>query len=472
MRRSAEESVQRTVEKTCLRRNAMSDVGRRDFIKTVIGAGAALGSITTANCALIGPRAGKSAAGLKCEPIKTVRIGLIGIGMRGSGAVNRLLKIEGVEITALCDIREGKVSAASDRIEKAGRRKPEWFTADDEDFKRLCDLDLDLVYICTPWRWHTPMAVEAMKKGKHAAIEVPAAVSLDECWELVETAEKTQRHGMMLENCCYGSNELMVLNMCRQGIFGELTHGEAAYIHDLRGLKFNENGYQGMWRLDHSKRRDGNVYPTHGLGPVTQYMNINRGDRFDTLVSMSSAQRGLTAYAVKKFGTDDPRAKQHYALGDMNTTLIHSALGRTVMVQHDTTSPRPYSRLNMISGTLGTFADYPARIALEPNAHKWDDKKLAECREKYAHPLWKQVGELAKKVGGHGGMDFIMDYRLIHCLHRGLPLDQDVYDAAVWSAVSELSEISVAAGSRSVEFPDFTRGQWKEMEPLGIVDIS
>jgi hypothetical protein len=287
----------------------------------------------------------------------------------------------------------------------------------------------------------------------------------------VDTAEKTQKHCIMLENCCYGASELMVLNMCRQGAFGELTHGEAAYIHDLRGLKFNENGYQGMWRLEHSVKRDGKLYPTHGLGPVAQYMNINRGDRFDYLVSMSSAQRGLSAFARKKYGKDHPRAKERYALGDMNTTLIHSVNGCTVMVQHDTTSPRPYSRLNMISGTLGTFGDYPARIAMEPKAHHWDDEKLKECREKYAHPLWKQVGDLAKKVGGHGGMDFIMDYRLIHCLKKGLPLDMDAYDAAVWSAVSHLSEISVANRAKSVEFPDFTRGQWKTMEPLGIVTI-
>ncbi len=449
----------------------MSELGRRDFIKTVMGAGAAISVMGSKGYAAM-PRAGESAAGMTADPIERVRVGLVGIGMRGSGAVNRLMKIEGVEIAALCDIRENKVSAASKKVVEAGREKPKWFTDGDEDYKRLCDMDLDLVYICTPWRWHTPMAVQAMKSGKHAAIEVPAAVTLDECWQLVNTCEKTRKHCMMLENCCYGSNELMVLNMCRQGVFGELTHGEAAYIHDLRGLKFHENGYQGMWRLQHSKNRDGNVYPTHGLGPVCQYMSINRGDRFDYMVSMSSAQRGLTAYAEKRYGKDDKRAGEQYALGDMNTSLIHSVNGRTVMVQHDTTSPRPYNRLNLISGTLGTFADYPARIAIEPHAHKWDEEKLAECREKYAHPLWKQVGELAKRVGGHGGMDFIMDYRLIYCLRKGLPLDQNVYDAATWSAVSELSEISVANQSKSVEYPDFTRGEWEKTEPLGIVEVS
>jgi hypothetical protein len=449
----------------------MNEYGRRDFIKSIIGTGAALGTLSCSGMSHKAPKERKDVAGLTAPPLERVRIGLVGIGMRGGGAVGRLLKVEGVDLVALCDIRENKVKAASDRIEKEGRPKPAWFTKGDEDYRRLCDMDLDLVYLCTPWRWHTPMAVYAMKAGKHVASEVPIAVTLEECWQLVDTAEETRKHCMMLENCCYGGNELMVLNMCRQGVFGELTHGEAAYIHDLRGLKFNENGYQGMWRLEHSKHRDGNLYPTHGLGPVAQYMNINRGDRFDYLVSMSSAQRGLTAFARKKYGAEHPMAKQTYRLGDMNTTIIHTVNGLTVMVQHDTTSPRTYTRHNLISGTLGTFADYPARIALEPKAHHWDDEKLKACREKYAHPLWKAVGELAKRVGGHGGMDFIMDYRLIYCLRKGLPLDMDVYDGATWSAVAPLSEISVANRSQSVEFVDFTRGRWKTMAPLEIVTV-
>lgn len=450
----------------------MSRYDRRDFMKTLAGAGAALGVAGPKGLGQERPRQAKSAAALTAPPMERVRVGLVGIGMRGNGAVNRLLKIEGVEIAAICDIIEERATRASKKVEDAGRPKPKCFVKGDYDFQRLCDeTDLDLVYLCTPWRWHTPQAVYAMKTGKHAATEVPAAVTLDECWQLVETAEKAQKHCMMLENCCYGQSELLILNMCRQGVFGELTHGEAAYIHDLRGLKFHEGGYQGMWRLEHSKKRDGNLYPTHGLGPVCQYMNINRGDRFDYLVSMSSAQRGLTAFAAKKYGEDHPRAKEAYALGDMNTSIIRTVNGRTVMVQHDTTSPRPYTRHNLISGTLGTFADYPPRIALEPKAHHWDDEKLKECREKYAHPLWRQVGELAKRVGGHGGMDFIMDFRLIHCLCKGLPLDQDVYDAATWSAVAELSEISVVKRSRSVDFPDFTRGQWKTMKPLEIVSV-
>jgi len=450
----------------------MSDVGRRDFLKSVACAGVALGALGSTGLARTKPGTGKSAAGLRAKPLETVRVGIIGIGMRGRGAVNRLLKIEGVEVVAICDIREKNAIDGSNRVVKENKPKPKLFFNGDEDYKRLCDMDLDLVYICTPWRWHTPMAVYAMEAGKHTAIEVPAANTIEECWQLVDSSEKTRNHCIMLENCCYGSNELMVLNMCRKGVFGELTHGEAAYIHDLRGLKFSESAYQGMWRLIHSQQRNGNVYPTHGLGPVSQYMNINRGDRFDYMVSMSSAQRGLSAYALKKFGKDSPQAKQTYALGDMNTSIIHTVNGCTVMVQHDTTSPRPYSRLNMISGTLGTFADYPARIALEPHAHKWNDKVLADCKDKYAHPLWKQVGELAKKVGGHGGMDYIMDYRLIYCLRNGLPLDMDVYDAATWSAVCQLSEKSVANRSKSIDFPDFTRGAWKTMKPLEIVEVS
>ncbi|MBU0755028.1 MAG: Gfo/Idh/MocA family oxidoreductase [Planctomycetes bacterium] len=450
---------------------------RREFIKTLVGAGAAIGMMGAKGFARAKPEngikqePGKSVAALRAEPMERVRIGLVGIGMRGMGGVDRLLKVDGVEIVALCDILEDRVASASEIVTAAGRPKPAWFTRGDNAYKHLCDSDLDLVYLCTPWRWHTPQAVYAMEAGKHVASEVPAAVTLDECWQLVDVAEKTRKHCCMLENCCYGSNELMVLNMCRQGVFGELTHGEAAYIHDLRELKFDENGYQGMWRLDHSKHRDGNLYPTHGLGPVAQYMNINRGDRFDYLVSMSSHQKGLSAYAAKKYGPEDERAKEHYALGDMNTTLIRTVHGRSILVQHDTTSPRPYSRLNMISGTLGTFADYPARIALEPDAHHWNEATLEACREKYTHPLWKQVGVLAERVGGHGGMDFIMDYRLIYCLRKGLPLDMDVYDAATWSAVAGLSERSVAERSRSIDFPDFTRGRWKTMEPLEIVTV-
>jgi predicted dehydrogenase len=414
---------------------------------------------------------GKNTMFLKTPKMDAVRIGVVGLGMRGGDAVNRLSHVEGVRIVAVCDVRPQCVAGAQETLKKLGKPKAKEFGKNAEDWKNLASLpEVDLVYCCTHWDLHTPIAVFAMEQGKHATTEVPSCVTLDECWQLVDTAEKTQRHCMMLENCCYGEAELLALNLCRLGILGELVHGEGAYLHDLRDLKFDPNGYYDMWRLKHSMRRNGNLYPTHGLGPIAQYMGINRGDRFDFLSSMSSEQRGLTAYAIEKFGAESPQAKQTYKLGDMNNTIIRTAKGRTILVQHDTTSPRPYSRLNHISGTKGILVDYPLRVALDPTAHEWmGDKDLEKFVEKYQHPLWRKVGDIAKKVGGHGGMDYVMDWRLIYCLRNGEPLDQSVYDAAAWSSIGPLSEASVANRGKSVDVPDFTRGAWEKTEPLGIV---
>jgi len=298
---------------------------------------------------------------------------------------------------------------------------------------------------------------------------VPAAVSLDECWRLVNTAEKTRRHCMMLENCCYDFFEMATLNMAQQGVFGEVVHAEAAYIHDLRWLMFDETtGYWDMWRLKHNAVHTGNPYPTHGLGPVCQALNIHRGDRMTTLVSMSTGQFGMTEYAKKKFGADSKYAKAQYNLGDMNTTVIRTEKGKTIMLQHDVTSPRPYSRIHLLSGTKGFAEKYPVRnIALEPDAHRFMSPGQVDSMLKaYEHPFSKEIGEQARKVGGHGGMDFIMDYRLIYCLRNGLPLDQDVYDAAEWSSIGWLSEQSVKNGSAPVAIPDFTRGDWNRLRGL------
>jgi hypothetical protein len=402
--------------------------------------------------------------GLAFPPLETVRVGFVGLGGRGTGLLNDLLHVEGVEIKAVCDAREANALRAQALVEKAGQPKPDLYARRADDYKRLCDRDdLDLVYCATTWDQHTPVAVAALKAGKHVAVEVPAAVTLEQCWQLVDHAEKAHRHCMMLENCCYGDSELLVLNMVRQGVFGELNHAEAAYIHDLRELLFSGSG-EGLWRLKPTVEKDGNLYPTHGLGPVAQCLNINRGDRFDYLVSVSSPARGLKAYATAKFGADDPRAKQRFVHGDMNTSLLETVGGCSVMLQHDTVSPRPYSRLNLISGTKGMFAGYPDRISF---GHEWAN--LDEYRAKYQHPLWKKVGALAQKMGGHGGMDYVMNFRLMDCLHRGLPLDMDVYDAAAWSAVTELSVRSVAKRGAPQPFPDFTRGRWKTTAPLGIV---
>jgi hypothetical protein len=279
---------------------------------------------------------------------------------------------------------------------------------------------------------------------------------------------------MMLENCCYDFFELTTLNMARKGLFGEIYHGEGAYIHDLRSLKHDKkNGYYKMWRLEYSKKHTGNPYPTHGLGPIAQIMGINRGDRFDYLTSTSTNQYGLTLYAENTFGKDSPEAKATYKLGDMNNTLIRTINGHTLLVVHDTTSPRPYDRIHKISGTKGYAVKYPdPKIAIDPHAHNFlKPEEFKAIMEQYEHPLLKHIGEKAKTVGGHGGMDFIMDWRLIYCLRNGLPLDQDVYDAATWSCIVELSERSVMNRSNSVDIPDFTRGEWKNAKPWPVIDM-
>ncbi|HNS17887.1 MAG TPA: Gfo/Idh/MocA family oxidoreductase [Bacteroidales bacterium] len=458
---------------------------RRNFLKTAAlgaaGVGLGLRSLAADRSATPGEsrspnriRGQKSVMGLACEPLEKVRIGVIGLGMRGMEAVERLLFVEGVEISAVCDVLPERVGKAQQIVTDRGKQQPAGFAAGENDWMNLCQLEnVDLVYICTPWELHTPNAIHAMQQGKHAAVEVPAALTLKQCWELVDTAEQTRRHCMMLENCCYDFFELATLNMARQGVFGEIMHAECAYIHDLRWLKFDkENGYHAMWRLKHSMKHTGNPYPTHGLGPVAQILGINRSDRMAYLTSMSANQLGMSLYAANTFGNDSPEARQHYELGDMNTTLVRTHRGKTILIQHDTTSPRPYSRIHLISGTKGIAQKWPdQRIALEPESHQWlPEEKMDQMLQQYEHPLARKVGEKAKEVGGHGGMDFIMDWRLIHCLRNGLPLDQDVYDAAAWSSIVELSERSVRNHSQPAEVPDFTRGEWESQLPLGIVE--
>ncbi|MBO7308700.1 MAG: Gfo/Idh/MocA family oxidoreductase, partial [Kiritimatiellae bacterium] len=409
--------------------------------------------------------------------------------MRGPGAVHRIANIPGVEIVALCDLYRNRV-AAQQKFLKDNGKKParEYYVYEttkgpskDETaaYRALCESDLDLVYIATPWALHTPVALYAMEHGKHAAIEVPAAMTLDECWALVETSERTGRHCMQLENCCYGDVEMFSLNIARKGLLGEIMHGEGAYIHDLRALNYLDpakSGYQGYWRLKWNNEHFGNPYPTHGLVPLMQAMNINRGDRFDYLSCISTNQVGMSLYAKTKYPDCKWRNGLNPKCGDMSTTVMHTVNGKTVMIQHDVTSPRPYSRINLLSGTKGCLNDYPFRIALEEKpgegAHGWfDAKKTAEIREKYRHPLWKVAGELAKKMGGHGGMDFLMDLRLCYCLQNGLPLDMDVYDLATSCSVCELSEKSALNRGNSVDVPDFTRGAWKTNKPLDIVTV-
>lgn len=445
-----------------------TEYDRRNFLKlgASVGAGLALGGVGVSGCA----------NELKGEPpeiraaaIETVRIGFVGVGGMGSAHVRNFLNIEGVEVRAVCDIVEEKVARIQRLVEEAGQAKPASYCRGETDFKRMCEKEeLDLVFNATPWRWHVPVCVAAMKAGKHAATEVPAAVTMDECWQLVETSEKTLRYCVMMENCCYDRTELMILNMVRKGLLGELLHGECGYLHDLRGIKFSSAG-EGLWRIAHSIKRNGNLYPTHGLGPVAQCMNINRGDRFDYLVSMSSKSMGLNLYAAEKFGPDSRQAKQKYALGDVNTSLIRTAGGRTIILKHDCDTPRPYSRDIVVQGTKGIVRKYPEeKIYIEGRSepHTWEP--LGSYAEKYEHPLWKALAEKGEGRG-HGGMDYIEDYRLIEALRTGTPPDMDVYDAASWSVVSELSERSVAERGHPIDFPDFTRGKWKTNPPLGII---
>jgi hypothetical protein len=332
------------------------------------------------------------------------------------------------------------------------------------------------VYVATPWAWHVPMALGIMEQGKHAFVEVAAAVTVDDAWKLVDTSERTRRHCVLLENCCYGENEMFVLNMAREGVFGDLTHAECAYLHDLRGVLFSL-GTEGDWRRDYHWEYNGNLYPTHGLGPVAQYLGVGRGDQFKYLVSMSSPERSLTKYRNEVKPNGGRHASEKYLCGDMNTSMIKTELGRTIMIQHDVVSPRPYSRINALYGTGGTFFDYPERLAInEPkkyglkadNSESWmEEEDMKIMREKFTHPLWRKLRQRAEGAG-HGGMDFVINWNNLHRLHKGQTPDSVVYDAAAWSSIIELSSKSVATGSLPVAIPDFSRGIWKTLQPLGI----
>jgi hypothetical protein len=439
-------------------------LSRRDVLLTATGAAAAL---AVARSASAQPPAGGSMMGVPFERREAVRFALVGCGGRGRSLLRDILGIPGVEVVAVCDVLPDKAARAQDAAAKAGRKKPEAYTKGERHFEELCRRgDLDLVYVATPWRWHVPMAVAAMEGGIHVGVEVPAAVTIAECWRLVDVSEKTRRHCLILENCCYGWSEMLVLGLVRAGMLGELTHAECAYIHDLRGLELFKTEGEGLWRRAEHVSRNGNLYPTHGLGPVAQYLDIHRGDRFERLVSMSSPSLGLQAYRDRALAPDDPRRRETYACGDMNTSLLRTARGRTVMLQHDVVSPRPYTRINMVSGTKGTFADYPPRIFFDGQKdEEWQELHRGKARpqggieDRFEHPLWKRLEKEAES-SGHGGMDYVMSWRLVQCMREGLVPDIDVYDAAAWSAPAALSEQSVAAGSAPVDFPDFTRGCW------------
>jgi predicted dehydrogenase len=445
---------------------------RRDFLKkgTRAGLGVALGvsAFQLPAETILPPLEKWSYPNRKMD---VVRIGMIGAGGMGTFHVENFIKIPGCEIVAVCDVVGARVERALNMIVEAGFKKPHGYSDGEFDYINLCKRDdLDLVFIATPWEWHVPMCLEAMENGKHAATEVPAAVTIRECWQLIEASEKSGKHCIMMENCNYDREEMMILNMVKKGLFGDLIHARCGYLHDLREVKHDMNG-EGVWRRKHSMKRNGDLYPTHGLGPVAQCMDINRGNYFDYLVSFSSRSLGLQKYALKQFGVESEQAAEKYELGDVVSTLIRTMRGETILVTHDTNNPRPYSRDILIQGTNGIVQKYPTPIVhIEGKSpgHRWED--LNVYREEFYHPLWQQL-ETDAQGAGHGGMDYLEDYRLVNALLNGLEPDMDVYDAAVLSAVSELSERSIAAGSWPVQFPDFTRGMWKNKRDLPVMDV-
>lgn len=450
---------------------------RRDFIKLagMAGAGMIIGTGEAKNREPFPDRHYQkfNMHGFAAPQLDRVRIGFIGVGSRGSGTVKRLARVEGVDIKAICDIVPDRVTAAIESI-KDYDQKPDAYSSHAEDWKKLCDReDIDLVVISTPWHLHTPQAVYAMEKGKHAATEVPAATTIEECWQLVETSERTRKHCMMLANSAYGDFQILTLNMARQGFFGDIIHGEGAYIHDRVGDSdsrwvrdaddANSFGYR-SWRLDENSKRNGNLYPTHGLGTICQVMDLNYGDQMDYLVSTSSNDFTMGDKMKELAATDDfyrPYAEMNFR-GNMNVTTIRTKRGRTIMVQHDISSPRPNVRFNLISGTKAVAQQYPTPARIATNHDGWlSDQEFKKLEETYRPEISKRMGNMAKDIGGHGGVDTLVVWRLIDCLRNGIPLDMDVYDAALWSCISPLSEWSVANRSNSIDVPDFTSGAWK-----------
>lgn len=437
------------------------------------------------------PRAAgqKSVLKLAVDPIPIVRIGIIGLGKRGENLISFLCRTDGLEIKAICDMEPYNIEATQNTLKKYSKVKAAEYIGDENTWRKLCERDdIDLIYICTDWKNHVPMAVYAMEQGKHVALEVPAAMTIEGCWKLVDTAEKTQRHCTMLENCCYDLFELATLNMAQQGVLGEIYHAEGAYIHNLTTLTLRNRlksgvdyipgekgsaeqirkgmGYYDGWRVDYNAKHDGNLYPTHGLGPVCQALNIHRGDRMTHLVSMSTPQYGLTKYAKETFGEDSQEAKREYKNGDMNITLIQTEKGKTIMIQHDVVSPRPYSRIHLLSGTEGFVQKYPIQqIALNPKSHfSQSAEEIERTLSEYEFPFVKSQKKVTDKMHPGVRMEYYMNYRLIYCLQNGLPLDIDVYDAAEWSCLVELTEQSIKNGNQPVKIPDFTRGDWNKID--------
>ena len=411
--------------------------------------------------------------GLTTEPLDTVRVGFVGLGMRGPGAVYRFTHIPGVKIVALCDVEADRVASAQEILKEAGLPEAASYSGSTEAYKEMCEReDLDLVYIVTDWIHHAPVALYAMEHGKHAAIEVPAAMTLDEIWQLINTSERTRKHCMQLENCVYDFFELTTLNMAQNGVFGEVLHVEGSYIHNLSDFW---DSYWNNWRLDFNQNNRGDVYPTHGFGPACQLLDIHRGDRLKTLVAMDT--KAVTGPKCVEQQTGEKC--EYFKNGDHTLTMLTTENGKTMLIEHNVMTPRPYSRMYQLTGTDGFANKYPVeQYCVRPgeNAPKninhenltahgaVSDEVKDQMMATYKHPIHVELEAKAKEVGGHGGMDFIMDYRLVYCLRNGLPLDMDVYDLAEWCSIVELSSISLENGNMPVAVPDFTRGHWNDVK--------
>lgn len=418
------------------------------------------------------PAGQKHVLGLVTPRLETVRVGFVGLGMRGASAVERWCHIDGTAVTALCDVRPECVEQSQQTLERNGAGRAAAYSGTEEAYKQLCERpDVDLVYICTDWASHVPIALYAMEHGKHVAIEVPAATSLGDIWRLIDTAERTQLHCMMLENCVYDFFEAATLNMVRHGLLGEVMHVEGSYLHNLDDF-WDE--YWNNWRLEFNRTHRGDVYPTHGIGPDCQVLGIHRTDLMSTLVSMDT--KAVNGPKLVEQRTGKPCTD--FQNGDQTSTLIRTLGGKTMLIEHDVLTPRPYSRMYQVVGTDGYASKYPVEQILlrsgqaqeanvadyqNLNAHApLPDSLRDDLLRRYTPDYIRDIEQQARTVGGHGGMDFIMDYRLVYCLRNGLPLDMDVYDMAEWCCVGELSRLSIEHGSAPVEVPDFTRGAWKK----------
>jgi hypothetical protein len=469
---------------------------RREFLmgSLAVGVSVAAAGCMNARAKLTG-LSGAPMQGYADKPMKKVRVGIAGVGFRGVDAVDYISQLPNTEVTALCDLFQDRIDIANGiLVNKAGKPKAQRTFIGPEAYKAMSDWDgVDVVYITAPWQLHVTIALYALSAGKIALVEVPSALTVDDCWELVEASEKYRRPCMMLENCCYGESEMFGLSLVKQGILGEILHGEGGYNHDLREWCFGDFdpkikfqcGYWNHWRLRYNAAHDGNQYPTHGFGPIAQAMDINRGDKLDYLVSLSSKSYNFERYAREKFETDGELGGIKVKMGDVNTTLIRTALGRSIQVRHNVATPQRGYRYEVINGSNGIWCGYPDKLffqghgAPKTKGHEFfDDKTYREMREKYMHPCWRQAGAAANVVGGHGGMDFMMGLRWTYCLQAGLPLDFDVYDLASWCSICELSERSCTNSSRPVDFPDFTRGAWKTTPPAplatfkpGVIDL-